>query len=176
VLSGHTVGRGILDDAVALIRGDRFLTHDFNSTTLTSWGFNQLKPAPGAYGGILAKVFFTNLPNRWPGNSTYALLPFYTPKVIRSILHTNKKLDLYDTDRPKPVKYGAYCGVKTYDGIKKIFEGELLFEDLHSIISTSVSHPFLPHFDLSFFPGRQTEILSEYPTRSRSKELLAIHS
>lgn len=62
VQPGHTIGRGILDDAVALVRGDRFLTHDFNSSTLTSWGVNQLQSAPGAYGGILAKVFFTNLP------------------------------------------------------------------------------------------------------------------
>lgn len=36
VCPGHTTGRGILDDAVALVRGDRFLSYDFNSTTLTN--------------------------------------------------------------------------------------------------------------------------------------------
>ena len=33
---GQTTGRGILDDAVAPIRGDRFLSSDFNSNTLTN--------------------------------------------------------------------------------------------------------------------------------------------
>jgi hypothetical protein len=36
VCPGQTSGRGILDDAVALVRGDRFLSYDFNSTTLTN--------------------------------------------------------------------------------------------------------------------------------------------
>lgn len=36
VCPGQTTGRGILDDAVALVRGDRFLSYDFNSTTLTN--------------------------------------------------------------------------------------------------------------------------------------------
>jgi hypothetical protein len=37
VCPGQTSGRGILDDAVALVRGDRFLSYDFNSNTLTQW-------------------------------------------------------------------------------------------------------------------------------------------
>ena len=47
VCPGQTTGRGILDDAVALVRGDRFLSYDFNSTTLTNWGFAKLgQPVP----------------------------------------------------------------------------------------------------------------------------------
>ena len=37
VCPGQTTGRGILDDAVALVRGDRFLSYDFNANTLTNW-------------------------------------------------------------------------------------------------------------------------------------------
>ncbi len=33
VCPGQTTGRGILDDAVSLVRADRFLTYDFNSST-----------------------------------------------------------------------------------------------------------------------------------------------
>lgn len=101
VQPGHTIGRGILDDAVALVRGDRFLTHDLNSSTLTNWGLAQLKPVPGGYGGFFGHLLFRGLPNSWGhGYSTYGLLPFYTPSAVRQILSDNKKLKQYDTTRP----------------------------------------------------------------------------
>lgn len=50
VCPGQTTGRGILDDAVALVRGDRFLSYDLNSTTLTNWGLSKVGiVAPGAF-------------------------------------------------------------------------------------------------------------------------------
>ena len=102
VQPGHTVGRGILDDAVALVRGDRFLTIDLNSTTLTNWGMSQLSPAPGAYGGFLGTLLLRALPNSWGrGTSSYCLLPFYTPSAVRLILAANKTLEKYDTSRPE---------------------------------------------------------------------------
>jgi hypothetical protein len=64
VCPGQTTGRGILDDAVALVRGDRFLTYDFNSSTLTNWGVSKLAASvtPGSYGGVLPNLLFTGLP------------------------------------------------------------------------------------------------------------------
>lgn len=55
---GYTISRGILSDATALVRGDRFLTNDYNSGCLTSWGFQDLTPDMdgGAYGGVVGKV------------------------------------------------------------------------------------------------------------------------
>ncbi|KAE8185322.1 hypothetical protein CF328_g7582, partial [Tilletia controversa] len=97
---GHTIGRGLLADAVSLIRSDRFLTHDLNVSTLTSWGMSQLKPQPGAYGGLLSTVLFRTLPGAWSFNSTYGLFPFYTPSAIREIMHANKKEELYNFERP----------------------------------------------------------------------------
>lgn len=56
--TGHTISRAILSDAVALVRGDRFYTTDYNPTTLTNWGFEYLasNQADGSKGGMLKKV------------------------------------------------------------------------------------------------------------------------
>lgn len=55
---GYTISRAILSDAVALTRGDRFLTTDFHAGNLTSWGFEDCQPDPqgGSYGGMIGKV------------------------------------------------------------------------------------------------------------------------
>jgi Animal haem peroxidase len=121
VQPGHTIGRGILDDAVALVRGDRFLTHDLNASTLTNWGVAQLKPAPGAYGGFLSNLLFNALPNSWgKGFSTYNLLPFYTPDAITQILKANKKLEAYQTERPESMK--KLYGLHSWKACKEAFE------------------------------------------------------
>lgn len=97
---GHTLARGILSDAVTLIRSDRFLSHDLNATTLTQLGMALLKPAQGAYGGFLPHILYSSLPNSWGQSNAYALLPFYTPKAVRQILASNGVLDRYSIGRP----------------------------------------------------------------------------
>lgn len=121
VCPGQTTGRGILDDAVALVRGDRFLSYDFNSSTLTQWGAAQLaESAPGAYGGLLPTLLFNGLPGGWTGTSSYALLPFYTPRAARGILKGNGVIDKYDTERPHSNM--ELVGVHTQAGCKAVFE------------------------------------------------------
>lgn len=95
---GQTTGRGILDDAVALVRGDRFLSHDFNSSTLTNWGVAKIagSASPGAYGGFLPHLLFNGLPGAFTGTSSWALLPFYTPAAAKGILEGNKVVKNYD--------------------------------------------------------------------------------
>ncbi|KAF2440209.1 cytochrome P450 [Karstenula rhodostoma CBS 690.94] len=101
VCPGQTTGRGILDDAVSLIRGDRFLSYDFNSNTLTHWGAAKLQePAAGSYRGVLSKLIFNALPGAFSGTSSYALLPFYRPDAAREILKGNNVLHLYELSRP----------------------------------------------------------------------------
>ncbi|KIO24638.1 hypothetical protein M407DRAFT_54938, partial [Tulasnella calospora MUT 4182] len=39
--ASFTMTRAILADAVALVRGDRFLTTDFTTFNLTAWGYND---------------------------------------------------------------------------------------------------------------------------------------
>jgi hypothetical protein len=102
VCPGQTTGRGILDDAVALVRGDRFLSYDFNSSTLTQWGAAKLQNAShgGAYGGVISNLLFSALPGSFTGTGTYGLLPFYTPEASKGIVKGNKVVDKYELTRP----------------------------------------------------------------------------
>lgn len=121
VCPGQTTGRGILDDAVSLVRGDRFLSYDFTSNTLTHWGAAKLQePATGSYGGLLPRLIFHALPRGFPGTSSYALLPFYTPEASRQILKGNDVLDLYQTNRP-PSNCGT-LSIQTNAGCKQALE------------------------------------------------------
>ncbi|KAG6838854.1 hypothetical protein C0991_007919, partial [Blastosporella zonata] len=51
---GYTTTRGVLGDAIALVRGDRLHTSDFTPHNLTTWGFYdcQRDMNNGAQGGI----------------------------------------------------------------------------------------------------------------------------
>jgi cytochrome P450 len=148
VCPGQTTGRGILDDAVALVRGDRFLSYDFNSTTLTQWGAALLQDTPpGSYGGMLPKLIFNGLPGAFTGTSPYALLPFYTPKAAKSILQGNKVADKYDLARPR--SDGDIVSVQTQAGCKKVFEDRENFHVMYqaAIRQCTDGHEFLIGWD-----------------------------
>ena len=148
VCPGQTTGRGILDDAVALVRGDRFLSYDFNSTTLTNWGFAKLgQPVPGAYGGVLPYMLFNGLPGAWTGTSSYALLPFYTPSAAKGILKQNKVIDKYDLERPPSDM--EVIGIHTHEGCKKVFADRENFRVMYqkAIRNCTDGHDFMIGWD-----------------------------
>lgn len=150
VCPGQTTGRGILDDAVSLVRGDRFLTYDFNSSTLTSWGVSKLASsvAPGSFGGVLPTLLFNGLPGEFTGTSTYALLPFYTPEAVRGILKDNGVLQQYDLHRP-PTNVSKIIGIHTQEGCKKIFEDRDNFRVMYqaAIRNCTDGHDFMIGWD-----------------------------
>ncbi|KAL8283791.1 hypothetical protein RQP46_005223 [Phenoliferia psychrophenolica] len=118
--TGHSIGRGILDDAISLVRSDRFLTHDFNTSTLTSWGKASLKPTPGAPGGYLGGLLFDAFPASYKFNSPYALLPFYTPQAAKEILNLNGVAKSYDfTEKKKETPIKSF---KSYDRVRAVFQ------------------------------------------------------
>jgi len=148
VCPGQTTGRGILDDAVALVRGDRYLSYDLNSTTLSNWGVSKLGDLPGgAYGGMLPKLLFQGLPGAWTGTSTYALLPFYTPTAAKEILKGNKVLDSYDTQRPPSDR--EIVSIQTQEGCKKVFEDRETFRVMYqaAIRKCTDGHDFMIGWD-----------------------------
>ncbi|SMR55953.1 unnamed protein product [Zymoseptoria tritici ST99CH_3D1] len=161
VCPGQTTGRGILDDAVALVRGDRFLSYDFNSNTLTNWGFAKLGSLPGgSYGGMLPHLLFTGLPGAYKGTSPYALLPFYTPKAVAGILKGNKAIDRYDLNRNR--SDGGIVAVHSQAGCKQVFEDEQTFRPAFSMDKTNV----LPKvFFTDGFDGKITKYFSETVAR-----------
>lgn len=149
VCPGQTTGRGILDDAVALVRGDRFLSYDFNSSTLTNWGFAKLgtASAPGAYGGVLPTLLFNALPGGWTGTSSWALLPFYTPEAVKGILKGNRVIDQYDLERPASGM--DVVGIYTQEGCKAVFEDRENFRVMYqkAIRQCTDNHDFLIGWD-----------------------------
>ncbi|KAK5051990.1 hypothetical protein LTR84_002794 [Exophiala bonariae] len=150
VCPGQTTGRGILDDAVSLVRGDRFLTYDFNSSTLTNWGVSKLASsvAPGSFGGVLPTLLFNGLPGEFTGTSSYALLPFYTPEAVREILQGNGVLQQYDLNRP-PTNVSKIVGIHTQEGCKKIFEDRDNFRVMYqaAIRNCTDGHDFMIGWD-----------------------------
>jgi cytochrome P450 len=149
VCPGQTTGRGILDDAVALVRGDRFLTYDFNSSTLTNWGFAKLlsAPSPANYGGVVSNLLFDGLPGAWTGTSSYALFPFYTPKVIKEILTKNGVAKDYDFARPASGM--GVVGIHTQAAAKKVLEDRETFAVLYqkAIVQSTDGHDFMIGWD-----------------------------
>lgn len=148
VCPGQTTGRGILDDAVALVRGDRYLSYDLNSNTLSNWGVSKLGEIPGGtYGGMLPKLLYEGLPGCWTGTSSYGLLPFYTPTAAKQILKDNKVLDLYDTQRPPSGR--EVVGIHTQEGCKKAFEDRETFRVMYqaAIRKCTDGHEFMIGWD-----------------------------
>jgi cytochrome P450 len=148
VCPGQTTGRGILDDAVALVRGDRFLSYDFNSNTLTNWGASKLKDFPGgSYGGMLPKLLFNGLPGAFTGTSSYALLPFYTPDAAKDILKANKVIDKYDLARPPNDR--DIISIQTQEGCKAVFEDRDNFRVMYqaAIRNCTDGHEFMIGWD-----------------------------
>jgi cytochrome P450 len=148
VCPGHTTGRGILDDAVALVRGDRFLSYDFNSNTLTNWGYSKLGAIPdGSYGGMLPHLLFNGLPGAWTGTSIYVLLPFYTPKAVKGILKQNKVIEQYDLERPPSDM--EVIGIHTHEGCKSVFQDRENFRVMYqkAIRNCTDGHDFLIGWD-----------------------------
>ncbi|KAK7186795.1 hypothetical protein DPSP01_001146 [Paraphaeosphaeria sporulosa] len=138
VCPGQTTGRGILDDAVSLVRGDRFLSYDLNSNTLTHWGAAKLQePAAGSYGGVLSRLIFNALPGGFLGTSSYALLPFYTPEAAREILKGNGVLHLYESSRPPSDR--EIFSIQTNEGCKKALEDYGAFRTMYQAALRNVT-------------------------------------
>ena len=71
ICCGYTMTRAILADAIALVRGDRYFTHDYTPENLTSWGFQDCvrDPNNGAFGAALPTLLMRHLPRHYPAVS-----------------------------------------------------------------------------------------------------------
>lgn len=100
----YTVSRAVLSDAVALVRGDRFYTKDYNPRTLTNWGYSLVDSDLDIDNGcVFYKLFLRAFPNHFKQNSVYAHYPLTIPKAMEEALKDLEKDKLYDFSRPKAV-------------------------------------------------------------------------
>lgn len=149
---GFTISRAILSDAVALTRGDRFLTVDCTrawllstlsgplsklpfqlystALNLTTWGYDdcQANLSDGSYGGMLTKLLFRHLPDYYPTGSTYAHFPFLVPDRMKGFAQKLPgDVDLeYDWNRPA-VPVGPPVIATRYSEVQQLLAKPALF-------------------------------------------------
>lgn len=125
--AGFTTATAILADAVALVRGDRFYTIDFNAATLTNWGYSQISSKPRvAGGGMMYKLLMNALPGWYRGTSVYAMFPFTVPEEQREILRNLGQEDDYDFSTPHHAP--EPISISSYDAITKILDDQTRYK------------------------------------------------
>lgn len=81
--AGRTITYAILSDAVALVRGDRFLTTELNPYNLTQWGFDETQADNSwSFGNVLGdKLLNRHLgEENMPRDSIYTQFMFSVPE------------------------------------------------------------------------------------------------
>ncbi|KAG8951991.1 hypothetical protein FRC04_005324 [Tulasnella sp. 424] len=137
---GYTTSRAILADAVALVRGDRYLTNDYTAFNLTTWGITDAKrnPKNAAFGGMLPDLLIRTLPNHYDPKSVYTQFPLMTPASMKKYLGAINLAHKYSFDRPltlpplRPIK-SAY--------------------DVRAALASPSLHSLIPSLARDIFPG-----------------------
>ncbi|KAI0051062.1 heme peroxidase [Auriscalpium vulgare] len=128
---GYTISRTILADAVALTRGDRFLTTEFTPFNLTNWGYQDLQPDTndGSYGGMLTRLLFRHLPEYYPAGSAYAHFPFMVPKSMKTYAQDlpGKAVMKYTWTRP-PGPSGPDVTVGSFTDVQSVLASPAVFQ------------------------------------------------
>jgi len=101
-LTGYTISRAILSDAIALTRGDRFFTSDYTPYNLTTWGFadSQRDTSGPGNGSMIGRLILRGLPGEFTENSTYTWFPLQTPVSMKVFLGNIGAADRYSFSRP----------------------------------------------------------------------------
>jgi len=128
---GYTTTRGVLGDAIALVRGDRFNTSDFTPANLTTWGFYdcQRDMSNGAEGAELPKIFLRHLPRHFPWNSVYTNFPCFTPSHMQGSLTTQGLAAKYTFDHPQALRVPKV--LNTFTAIKNVFGDSSRFKVIY---------------------------------------------
>ncbi|SPO47545.1 putative dioxygenase Ssp1 [Moesziomyces antarcticus] len=128
---GYTISRGILSDAAALTRGDRFYTNDFSTSNLTSRGYeHSTAPQPGSH-GLMGKLIMSTLPGQFTYNSVYALYPFRIPSKTIQMLKEKRVLEHYDTSYPAPAR--RWHAIESYSASRNLLADSAFFVTLPSV-------------------------------------------
>lgn len=97
----YTISRAVLSDAVALVRGDRHYTIDYNPRNLTNWGYNECRYDLNINQGcVFYKLATRAFPNWFKSDSIYAHYPMTIPSENRNIMKNLGREQDYSYDRP----------------------------------------------------------------------------
>ncbi|KAF2689680.1 heme peroxidase [Lentithecium fluviatile CBS 122367] len=122
----YTVSRAVLSDAVALVRGDRFYTLDYNPRTMTNWGFRAVDYDTTVDNGCsFYKLFLNAFPQHFKQNSVYVHYPLTIPSAMKVALEDLDKDKLYNFDKPTPKSYPH--PVREYKTAVEVLKNQDLF-------------------------------------------------
>ncbi|KAK3711577.1 hypothetical protein LTR37_009568 [Vermiconidia calcicola] len=125
----YTISRGVLSDAVALVRGDRFYTTSYTPSALTNWGYREASSDVSIDNGcVFYKLFLRALPNNFDPASVYAHYPMTIPQGpdgMKDVLQRLGKAHRYNFEQPAPIKKPTV--LFTYDAAKKILSNQDAF-------------------------------------------------
>ncbi|OGE58533.1 hypothetical protein PENARI_c001G08740 [Penicillium arizonense] len=97
----YTISRAVLSDAVALVRGDRHYTIDYNPRNLTNWGYNECRYDLNINQGcVFYKLATRAFPNYYKPDSIYAHYPMTIPSENRNIMKNLGREQDYSWDKP----------------------------------------------------------------------------
>ncbi|KAL2868395.1 peroxidase/cytochrome P450 family protein [Aspergillus lucknowensis] len=113
----YTISRAVLSDAVALVRGDRHYTIDYNPRNLTNWGYNEVRYDLNINQGcVFYKLATRAFPNWFKPDSIYAHYPMTIPSENKVIMKNLGRESHYSWDRPQftppHVNLTSYANVK----------------------------------------------------------------
>ncbi|KAF2447352.1 heme peroxidase [Karstenula rhodostoma CBS 690.94] len=180
----YTVSRAVLSDAVALVRGDRFYTRDYNPRTLTNWGYAQADSDTAVDNGcVFYKLFLTAFPAHFSNNSVYAHYPLTVPSAMKVALEdpSVNKAHLYDFSKPvytpKPTLISSYAAASTVLKDQETFKvtwGKALIHLMGSPAQDFMLAGDGPKNAISrslmskalYVPGWEAEIRSYYATKT----------
>lgn len=100
--AGRTITYAILSDAVALVRGDRFLTTELNPYNLTQWGYDEIQPDNSwSFGNVLGdKLLNRHLGEKYmPRDSIYTQFMFSTPEETKGNIRKFEMDNVYRETR-----------------------------------------------------------------------------
>ena len=103
----YTISRGVLSDATALVRGDRFFTSSYTPASLTNWGYQEVASDPSVDNGcVMYKLLLRGLPNNYDPASAYVHYPFTVPHGqdgMHDVLKRLGKDKLYNFEIPRSI-------------------------------------------------------------------------
>lgn len=134
----YTISRAVLSDAVALVRGDRHYTVDYNPRNLTNWGYNECRYDLNINQGcVFYKLATRAFPNWYAPDSIYAHYPMTIPTENRVIMKDLGRENDYSYDPPSFTP--SRVNLTSHQAAKQVVENP---KDFKASISTGLSELF----------------------------------
>lgn len=163
--ASYTTSRGILSDAVALVRGDRLFTTSYTPAALTNWGYSEASSDITIDNGcVFYKLFLRALPNDYNPASVYVHYPLTVPNLpggMQDILRRLGKAHMYNFEKPKHTEQPAV--IFSYDAAKTILDDQDAFHVTWGPAIEFLMGPAAKNFMLS----------GDGPANRASRELMA---